>query len=240
MATFGPPTLPPSPDDAGAVHDAPPIFATARLLVLQHALATLTHALGNLTSPVSLVADALAASPTSTQQASAAATLRIVANSLRHATSICRMLRGSRAAGSLAPAAFSDTAHWWTLIRPFVADMLPDATRLDGRVAVVPLAAAQYEPLIWATLASTLFARTTRPTSADLTVTGEADGHDGRTLVIQFATTAPRSIPVPRLARELKQLAVWEAARAGGRVRMTSSTSRLVTCISIPPSPERV
>lgn len=240
MATFGPPLLPPLPDDAGAAQGAYPAFAAARWLILQHALATVTHALGNLTSPVSLVADALAASPTSTQQASAAGTLRTIAGSLRHATAMCRMLRGTGASGTLAPAAFTDTTHWWTLMQPFVADMLPDTTRLDGRVAAVPLAAAQYEPLVWTTLACALFARTTRPASADLTVTGEADAHDGRTLIVQFASTAPRSMPAPRIARELKQLAVWEATRAGGSVRMTSSASRLVTRISIPPSPDRV
>lgn len=234
MATFGPARL----DDTGAAQVAPPAFTAARLLILQRVLATLTHELGNLTSPVSLIADAIAASPSPKQQTNAVGTLRVVADSLRHTTAICRLLRGKEAASSLAPPMFTDTAHCWRLLQPYVADMLHHTTRLHGRVAAVPIAAGQYEPFVWATMAAALFASTTRPSSTDLTVTGTADGPDGSTLIVQFATDAPRSTPVARLARELKRLTEWEAARAGGGVQITSSSSRLVTRITIPPSPD--
>lgn len=234
MATFGPARL----DETGAAQVAPPAFAAARLLILQRVLATLTHELGNMTSPVSLIADAISANPSQKQQTSAAGTLRVVADSLRHTTAICRLLRGKEAASSFAPTTFTDTAHCWRLLQPYIADMLHHTTRLHGEMAVVPIAAGQYEPVVWATMAAALFANATRPTSTDLTVTGTANGPDGSTLIVQLETHAPRSTPVPRLARELKRLAGWEAARAGGGVQMASFASRLVTRITIPPSPD--
>ena len=228
---------PPSPDDASAERPATPAVSAARLRIMQRSLATITHELGNLTSPVALVADAIGASPTAAQQAGAAATLQLVAESLRSTTTICRMLRGNMVPGALSPTTFTDAAHWWSLFRPFVADMLPGTTRIEGSFAPLPLAPTQYEPLVWATMAAAMLAATTRPALSTLTVSGEAAADDEPALVVRLLTRAPRATPIPPIAREFRQLAEWEAARVGGRVSITNMSSRLEIRITMPPPP---
>ncbi len=206
MATFGPPA-----PDADPV--AAPAFATARLLILQRALATLTHELGNMTSPVALVADALTVGATPAQQASVAGTLRLVANSLRDSTAVCRILRGNLAPGALSPATFTDTSHWWSLCQPFVADMLPDMARVHANVAATTLDTARYDALTWSAVAAALLTATTRAPLTNLTVTGTAD--DAR----------------PHLAAEDAR----PAADAGGALQVVNTASRLDLRITIAP-----
>lgn len=229
MATFGPPSRD-GDRDATAVT---PAFAPARLLVLQRALATLTHELGNMTSPVALVADAIAVGPAPTQHVPIAGTLRMIADSLRDTTAICRILRGNLAPGALSPTTFTDAAHWWTLCRPFVADMVPGTTRVHGQVAAHPLSAAQYEPLVWVALSAALFAATTRPGLTELSITGTPSGQARPSFVLALATETERSTPTPPLAREIRRMMAWEVERAGGSVSVTNTASRLEVRITI-------
>ncbi len=207
-------------------------YANARFLIQQRALGTLAHELGNLTSPVALIADVVEHGNAG-HAASAAGTLRLVATSLARATTICRLLRGNAAAGSLAPTTIPDTAAWWSLCTPFAADMLPDSTRLNGTVQKVALAMDQYESLVWATLACAGFLTLTRPTLAGLRVTGDV-GTNGA-FMLRLGTAAPRLTTTEPGTRQLLSLASWEVRRVGGRVRV--SDGEAFECrITLPPT----
>ena len=228
MATFSP-----RPHDALAT-DAPrqPSFTGARLRLQQRCYGTLAHELGNISSPIALIADVIE-SGRLTQGASAAGTLRLVATSLARATTVCRLLRGSTAPGALSPETIADTTAWWTLCAPFAEDMLPDGAAIDASVARAVLPMAQYEALIWATVAIARYACESRPAMRTLVLEAKS-GECGAGFETRMSVAAPRTAEMHSKTRQLLMLASWEVRRAGGRLTTADTDVRLDCRVMLP------
>ena len=227
MATFGP-----LADMRHAnVPSRPPNFPGARLIIQQRCLGTLAHELGNITSPVSLVADVLEAGSTSP---AASHTLRLSSAALARATTVCRLLRGNLDHGALSPSTIADSRAWWDLCAPYVADMLPDGVRAEGTVCAVALTMSQYEALVWATVAIARFAAITRPTMTNLCVSGTVEGAAPSQFVLHLQADGVRSAVMPRGAQPLLKLATWEMRRSGGRMRVSDTDGALDCRITLP------
>lgn len=210
----------------------PPNFTGARLLLQQRCLGTLAHELGNIASPVALVADVLADGRTA--PAAAAATLRLVATSLARATTLCRLLRGNLDAGAFAPSTIADTSAWWNLCAPYAEDMLPDGVRADGEMIAVTLPLAQYQALVWATVSFARFAAVTRPTLKSLRVNGSAERAAGSSFVLRMQANAARTTVLPSGVKQLLLLAGWETRRVGGHFMVSDTDAELEWNVTLP------
>lgn len=230
MATFGPST-----HDALASTTRPANFIGSRLLLQQRCYGTLAHELGNITSPVALLADVVEAGR-ATQLPSAASTLRLIATSLSRATTICRMLRGDTDAGALSPLTMPDASAWWTLCAPFTSDMLPASASVRADIAPVSLTMAQYEALVWATIAIARFTADTRPSITSLVVAGAADAKRSA-FALHISTDTPRRGIVHSKTRQLLMLASWEVRRVGGRMLVADTDAGFESRITLPRTP---
>jgi len=210
----------------------PTNFTGARLFIQQRCLGTLAHELGNIASPVALVADVLADGRTA--PTAAAGTLRLVATSLARATTLCRLLRGTVHDGAFTPSTISDTSAWWSLCAPYAEDMLPDGARADGTMITVTLPLAQYQALIWATVSFARVAAITRPTLKSLRVDGSTERATGATFVLRMQANAARTEVPPIGVKQLLLLAGWETRRAGGHMTMSDTDAGLECRITLP------
>lgn len=233
MATFGPS----SGDALASDSQRLATFPTARLHLQQRCFATLAHELGNVTSPVALIADVVDAGRPA-QAAPAARTLRSVAEALVQVSSVCRLLRGEAGPGTLAPGTISDTSAWWSLCAPFVEDMLPTGASVKASITPVALQMYQYEALLWAALAIARYAGNTRPAMLSLVVTAEMS-HRSDVYEVRITADSERQAVVPRTTRQLLSIAAWEARQLGGRLR-TRETAALLACHVIVPPPARL
>jgi len=211
----------------------PPDFTAARLLIQQRCLGTLAHELGNITSPVALVADVLGVGQTA-PIAAAASTLRLVAASLARVTTLCRLLHGNSDQNVLAPSTIPDAGAWWNLSAPYAEDMLPDGARADGEVEAVTLPIAQYAALLWTAVSIARFAAITRPTMTRLRLTGTTASAAGSRFVLRIQADAACSSVVPRGARQLVALASWETRRVGGRLVVSDTAASLECRVTLP------
>lgn len=211
-------------------------FAGARHLLQQRCLDALAHELGNIASPVALVAEVLDSGLT-TSPTAAAKTLRLTAQALARATTLCRLLRGSFESGALSPVTISDVKAWWTLCAPYVEEMLPDAAHADGDVPAVTLAMPQYQALLWACISIARYAAITRPSMTRLRVTGVVDDVTGAGFVLQVAAAAARGPSVPRGAGQLLKLATSETRRVGGRMLVSDMPDALDCRVMLPMRP---
>jgi len=205
----------------------------ARHLLQQRCLDTLAHELGNIASPVALVAEVLG-SGQAALTGTAANTLRLTSAALARATTLCRLLRNTFEQGALSPVTISDANAWWILCAPYVEDMLPDAAQADGDVKAVMLAMTQYQALLWTCISVTRYAAVTRPSMMTLRVTGALDELTGADFVLQVLAAAERGPIVPRGTRQLLRLAASETRRVGGRLLVSDLPDALEFRVILP------
>jgi len=208
-------------------------FTGARHLLQQRCLGTLAHELGNIASPVAMVAEVLVSGQTALAGA-AANTLRLTSAALARATTLCRLLRGTFELGALSPVTISDANAWWTLCAPYVEEMLPDVAHADGDVMALTLAMAQYQALLWSCIAIARYAAITRPSMTTLRVTGALDHVTRAGFVLQVGAAAERSPIVPRGTGQLLRLAASESRRVGGRMRVRDMPDSLECRVVLP------
>jgi len=205
----------------------------ARHLLQQRCLGTLAHELGNIASPVALVAEVLGSGQTAPAGA-AANTLRLTSEALARATTLCRLLRGSFAHGALSPVTINDAKAWWTLCAPYAEEMLPDAAHAVGDVMAVTLAMTQYQALLWACISIARYAAITRPSMMTLRVTGAFDDLTRAGFVLTLGAAAERGPIVPRGTGQLLKLAVSETRRVGGRMLVSDVPDSLECRVILP------
>jgi len=211
----------------------PPNFTGARHLLQQRCLGTLAHELGNIASPVALVAEVLGAGRRAPADA-AANTLRLTSAALARATTLCRLLRGTFEQGTLSPVTISDARAWWTLCAPYAEEMLPDAAHADGDVMAVTLAMAQYQALLWSSIAIARYAALTRPAMTTLRVTGALNDMSGAGFVLQVGAAGERRPIVARGTGQLLKLAASESRRVGGRMLVSDMPDSLECRVMLP------
>ncbi len=208
-------------------------FTGARHLLQQRCIDTLAHELGNIASPVALVAEVLGSGQTALTGA-AANTLRLTSAALARATTLCRLLRGTFEQGALSPVTISDARAWWILCAPYVEDMLPDAAHADGDVMAVTLAMTQYQALLWTCISVARYAAVTRPSMMTLRVTGALNDLTGAGFVLQVGASAERGPIVPRGTGQLLKLAASETRRVGGRMLVSDMPDSLECRVVLP------
>lgn len=108
-----------------------------RLELLQLMFGAVAHELGNLSSPIGLIADSMAAGLTDERRMALAGTLRLVATGMRDLTAATRQLRGHQADELLDSAAPRDLARWWPTMSGLVSDILPGSGGVSATVASV-------------------------------------------------------------------------------------------------------
>jgi len=208
-------------------------FTGARHLLQQRCLGTLAHELGNIASPVALVAEILGSGQTALTSA-AANTLRLTAAALARATTLCRLLRDTFEHGALSPVTISDAKAWWILCAPYVEDMLPDAAHADGDVMAVTLSMTQYQALLWTCISVARYAAITRPSMMTLRVTGALADRTGAGFVLHVGAAAERGPISPRGTGQLLKLAASETRRVGGRMLVSDLPDSLECRVLLP------
>jgi len=205
----------------------------ARHLLQQRCLDTLAHELGNIASPVALVAEVLGSGQTA-PAAAAARTLRLTSDALARATTLCRLLRGTFEQGVLSPVTISNAKAWWTLCAPYAEEMLPAAAHANGDVMSVTLTMTQYQALLWTCISIARYAAITRPSMMTLRVTGALDDLTGTRFVLQVGAAAERGPIVPRGTGQLLTLAASETRRVGGRMLVSDVPDSLECRVILP------
>ena len=229
MATFGPA----SGDALASESQRLANFRGARLHLQQRCFSTLIHEIGNVTNPVALIADVVAAGRPA-QAAPAAAALQSVGVTLARLSTVCRLLRGEANPGTLAPGTISDASAWWSMCAPFVEDMLPTGASINACITPAALQLHQYHALFWAALAIARYAGNTRPAMLSLVVTGKMKYHSD-VFELRISADTERQAVVPRTTRQLLSIAAWEARLLAGRLRTLDTAAQLACRVTIPP-----
>lgn len=208
-------------------------FAVERFHIHQRCLGTLAHELGNIASPIALVADVLHGDSPEQQRVAAVRTLRLVAATLGNLTSLTRIIRGGLDAQALAPRVMSDLAAWWAVFRPFAESMLPHQLRIEGLPDSAPLSTHMVESLAWCVPAVVAHLHEQRPAAKRLQFSARTDARSGL-LQLELVALSGRVTDVPRSGCRWMALARFEASRVGGSIRMVSTASRLGCKLQMP------
>jgi hypothetical protein len=213
-------------------------FTDVRLELLQHMFSAVAHELGNLSSPIGLIAESLAADTTVQRRESLAGTLTLVGSGMRELTAATRLLGLHGAEGLFAPDSPRNLARWWGNVSHLVNEMLPIPGVIACSAITGEVPPATLGTLTWVVPAlvrgAALQCGDARTFSLDL----RADDH-ARMLVGAFVV-APgcEESPVRRDARRWLGLARDEIANAGGAFVMAAQRDFATWHFTIP-SPEK-
>ena len=190
-----------------------------RLELLELLIGAIAHELGNLASPIGLIADSLGAATTAERRESLAGTLRLVASGMRALTTTARHLRGGSVEEQLAPAAPRALTEWWGHTAGMINDVVPDAVTITGAGVSGAVPPHVFAPLTIA-LPALCRAATLRCPAARTVHVRLAAAADAGTLTGDVWTETRRGHAATRdVATPWIQLAGAEVRAAGGAVR---------------------
>ena len=211
-------------------------ISVQRTELLQLLVGAVAHELGNLTSPVGLVAATLDGDLSPAQRTAASRILRQVAGGMRDLIAVARVIRGGVPSARFAPPQLRQLDRWWNVVRPLLLDLVPSGCAVECAAPSAPVSAATLEPLTWVVASLTRgagIAQAQRRTIALALQPDETKGVLRVAMTIDGITGSSASTDVQPWLR----LARAEVRRSGGHFRQEHS-ARGVTWIALLPNVE--
>ncbi|MCC7052142.1 MAG: hypothetical protein IT355_02675 [Gemmatimonadaceae bacterium] len=243
---------PPRAASHPAVPDLRRTCTSQRMELLLLWFGATAHELGNLASPLGLIAstlgavrpaadraeDADAASAADARTAALAGSLHRVGAGMHDLATAARHIRGLGAGDAFAPPAHRDLARWWASVAPLMHDVLPCAAVIDGQVSAGIVPATTLTTLTWLVPALVRATGLQHPDARRVTLRLQ---HDGSASVVAGSVTAAPCLPdraLRRAARRWIALADAELARAGGTCAAVSSGDTFAWEFLVPVVPD--